>query len=197
VVAQQFPNGATDIQTNPTIWGYDIWLCNTSGKAQRIDSVQVSIVNATPFSGALWAFDRCNQYNASVHQVVGGCGGADIEYDYMSATFLSDAGAGASVTAAMQSVSQVTTPQLGPLPVVIPPNQEFSVQVQIQGLTNPATYTFSFALGVDRAAPQTVATSQPTLVAPPTQSWSGDNCTAPTMQARMPTTGMFVCPPTS
>ncbi|HEX9036594.1 MAG TPA: hypothetical protein VF808_06335 [Ktedonobacterales bacterium] len=193
----------TDVQVNPIVdqnsGGYVIVLCNTSGHTRRIDGVTVTLATLTPFTGALRIWKPCvSSYDAQGHKVItAGCGGANIQNDYMRASFPSGAGAGAMAVARMVEVSPALDPVLGPLPVTLQPNQRLSIDVVMTGLTGPATYGFSFALSVDGAAPRVVATSQPTLLAPPTQTWNGENCQAPTMQAMMPSSGFFVCPPAS
>ena len=193
----------TAVQVNPQLTspggGYVLTICNTSGQTRRIDGETVTIASVTPFSGPLKTWVFCSsQYIAEQHTVVsGGCGGSDFANDFMRATFPSGAGAGATASAKMYSVDTTVPPAIGPLPVSLPPDQMMSIEVGLTGPVGPATYVFSFALAVDGAAPKTVATSQPTLLAPATQQWTGENCQTAAMQAKMPATGQFVCPPAS
>ena len=194
---------ASAVQVNPRTdapgGGYVLTLCNTSGHTRRIDAVRVAIASATPYTGSLATWVFCsNIYDAAQHTASNEqCGGSDIENNYMRAAFASNAGVGATAAATMVSVSPVLRPVLGPLPVSLAPNQMMSIEVGVTAPTAPATYTFSFALAVDGAAPRTVAISQPTLLAPVTQAWTGDNCQTSAMLAEMPTSGQYVCPPAS
>ncbi|HET9110568.1 MAG TPA: hypothetical protein VFN78_07075 [Ktedonobacterales bacterium] len=64
--------------------------------------------------------------------------------------------------------------------------------------TTPGTYTFAFGLAVDSAAPVYFSASAPTLYAPITTHWSGQNCTTPAMKAQIPAATQptyYMCPP--
>lgn len=195
--------GPTDLQVNPRMddnsGGDVLTICNTSSTSQQINSVTVTIADAKPFTGSLNVWVPCNPYyQPANHTLTGnGCGGANIRNDYLQATFPANAGAGTTVTANMYSVGTTSNPPLGPLPFSLPPNTAVTFGVFFSGLANTITYTFSFGLSVSGAAAQTIATSQPTVLATPTQIWSGQNCTTSAMQAKIPATGLFVCPPAS
>lgn len=200
---------STTAVVNPSLsegsGGYVLRVCNASSQAHTVSAVQVSIAQISPVTGVTQAWAMCSgDYipgNSDVSDA--GCGGGDIQNEYMHAGFAPDAQVGTSVTAT-QTGSNTDLPGSpdGPLPVTLQPGQILTVEV---GVTQPSAagyYTYAFGLTVDGAATGVVAYSLRTLLDPHVIQWSGKNCLASVYQSQIaqmptPTTGrlFLVCPP--
>jgi hypothetical protein len=93
------------IAVNPQLQGangYYFSVCDTSTtNAITVQAISVRIASFTPYTGALAAWDRCNDryYDASARQVSGGgCGGGIAVTDATQANFAANAGVGATAT---------------------------------------------------------------------------------------------------
>ncbi len=71
--------------------------------------------------------------------------------------------------------------------------------IAVNGLTSQGTYTLSFGVGVDGAAPTAVAPGDGAfLIAPKAVVWTGTACQTSAMKAQIPAASQdtyYVCPP--
>jgi len=187
------------------VGGFTFVICNASAShTDTVQSVSARIASFTPYSGALSAWNPCNDgsYDAQAQSVFdGGCGGGVSVNETLQASFPGNAVAGATA-----QVTQVSTSITGPgqpdpfppLPLALAPGQSILVSV---GVTPPAasgTYTFAFGLAVNTAAPAYFSISAPVLLAPVTREWSGQNCATAAMKALIPAatqSTFYICPP--
>jgi hypothetical protein len=166
--------------------------------------ISVRLASFTPHTGSLVAWSLCNDgtYEAQAQMAsTGGCGGGYSVNEYLHATFAADAAVGATVTASQSSTSPTGPNDPNPfpgLPLSLAPGHSVSVAVVVTVPTAPGTYTFAFGLATGTAAPVYFSTSSPTLFAPITTHWSGQNCTTMAMRAQIPAATQptyYICPP--
>lgn len=205
----QLPNinpGATPVAANGS--GLIVFtVCNGSAsQTVALQSVSVRIASLTPYSGALAAWNPCNDGYYDAHQQTagaGGCGGGYLANEYLQATFPSGSGAGATTTGKMISTApaQPSDPNpYPPLPLSVAPGQVVAFALNVAVPNTPGTYALSFGLVLDSAAPAYFATTSPSLYAPIAQEWSGQNCTATSMKSQIPVAPQgtyYICPPAS
>lgn len=187
--------------------GYMIFsICNSStSQTVSLQSVQARVASFTPFSGALAGWNACNDgyYDANQQSASsGGCGGGYLANEYMQVTFPSGAGVGDSVAGKVISTGSAQPGDPNPypaLPLSIAPGQVVSLAATVTVPTTPGTYTLAFGLGIGSASPVYFATTSPSLYAPITQEWSGQNCTTSTMKSQIPEPApqgtLYICPP--
>ncbi len=165
--------------------GYVIAVCNPSNQPHTLNAVQASIAMMSPFTDKLEAWEPCNGvYLPAYKSVGGGCGGGDVQDEYLHAPFAADAAVGATVAATQTSAGTIDH-NYGPLPASIPPGQTMSVEVGVTPPSAPGYYTYSFALTVDGANTGVVAYSPKTLLAPVSVAWTGKACLSSDMQAQI------------
>jgi hypothetical protein len=183
--------------------GYLLQVCNLSSQAHVISVVQASIARMTSYTDTLQEWHPCDgAYNVAHNSVYGGCGGADVEDEYMHADFAPDAQVGASVTAAQTGSHFGVGYGYGPLPVTLQTGQSLSIEVGVTPPSAPGYYTFAFALTVDGATSGVIAYSPQTLIdTTNAHEWNGKNCETPAMQTQIaqtptPATGneLVICP---
>jgi hypothetical protein len=182
---------------NPSLaTGYDMQICNETSAAHTLTSLSVTIASFTPSSGpiAVWHLCGGGPYDTATRYTTPGCGGGIGEVVFLAATMPSDR-TGASAPAIANG------PQGTDLPVSIGPSESIGLLVAVNGLTSQGTYTLSFGLSVDGAAPATLAPSDvPFLIAPSAIVWTGTACQTPAMQGQIPLSSQhtyYVCPPAS
>lgn len=183
--------------------GYVLNLCNATSQPHVVRSVTVTLVAQTPFTGHLNVWQPCSgSYQPGVGLIGTGCGGADFENEYLSASFHVNAGVGATSPTTQRGTNTGALPvndtiNYGPLPVTLRPGQVLSVEVGMSPApTAPAYDVFAFQIGVDSASPATAARSPVTLFAPVSRAWDGRSCETPTMQALLPahSSDGYICP---
>jgi hypothetical protein len=183
--------------------GYNFLICNPSAQAVTVQSVSARVASFTPFSGALAAWNLCRDgfYDAQAKRAgSGGCGGGIAANEVVQATFASDAGVGATVTATQVSSNATDPSQPNPfpaLPMSLASGQSIMVVTSMTPPTASGLYTFSLGLSVNSDAPVFFSTTTPVLLAPITQEWSGQNCTTDAMMAQIPASSQsyYICPP--
>jgi hypothetical protein len=176
--------------------GFVTSICNVSSTAHTIEVVQARIDTVTPYTSRLDVLPPClgplytRQTGASGN---GGCGGGDGQSSFLHAPFHPTDGAGTVVTAQQLYVNPYPgAPGSVKLPATVMPGDYATIEVGIgdpssrQFFTTSGYYTFSFAFGIDGAAPVFVSTSPLTLLAPVAQSFSGPHCLTPSMQQQIP-----------
>ena len=185
---------------NPALaTGYAIEVCNQTSKAHTVSSLGVIIASFTPSSGLVTVWHICGDgaYDAATKQTTAGCGGGIGGMDLLAATLPSDS-AGASARAAANPKFQGGGPNL---PITLGPNVSITLLTAVNGLTSQGTYTLSFALSIDGAAPAKLTPSDGSfLIVPNPTVWTGTACQTPAMQAHIPSTTKdtyYVCPPAS
>lgn len=194
----------TATAVNPQLQGADGYyfsVCDTSTtNAVTVQAISVRIASFTPYTGALAAWNSCNDgsYDASARQVSGsGCGGGLAVTDATQANFAANAGVGATVTSQLVNGmgGQLTYSPFPATPVA--PGHGFTFTAGITTPTIPGTYTFAIGVALGNAAPAYVTINAPIVIAPVTQKWTGQNCLSASMQAQIPTSsqGYYVCPP--
>lgn len=184
--------------------GYVLAICNPSSQTHTASAVQVSLAKMTPFTDQLSAWEPCNgSYSPWYKSASGGCGGADLENEYLHAAFAAGAAVGASVTATQTGSNRSDMSNevnFGPLPVTLKPGQAMTIEVGVTQPSAPGYYTYSFALTVDGASTGTVAYSLMSLQAPVVHAWNGKACQTSAMQALIaqeptPTANTrYICP---
>lgn len=200
------PNpGSVPVNTNKDSDGLVLSICNDStSQAHTVRPVSVRVASFTPHTGALVAWNPCadGTYEAQAQALgPGGCGGGYDVNEYLHAAFPGSATTGATVTASQSSTSPAGLNDPNPfpgLPLSLAPGHSLSVSVLVTVPTTPGTYTFAFGLAVDSAAPVYFSTSAPTLYAPITTHWSGQNCIAPPVKSQIPAATQptyYICPP--
>ncbi len=199
-VAQQSILFHPDPPVNPSLaTGYVLQVCNQTSAAHTLSSLGVRITSFTPSSGtvAVWHLCQDGPYDAATKQTTTGCGGAAGEVDWLAATLPNDStGASAATTPNAQVHSGGPNP-----PFSIDPNKSIVLLVAVNGLTSQGTYALGFDIGIDGAAPTTLAPSDGSfLIAPSAKVWTGTACQTPAMQALIPPSSQdtyYVCPPAS
>lgn len=205
VVNNEFPGSPA---VNPRLQepggGFAFAVCNVSAtQPHALQSVSVTIQSAAPYTGQLSSWQFCDgDYARPGPAFLGGCGGGYAGDEYLHATFAADAGAGASVVATQTDTG--ATPLFGgqkapPLPLTLPFGKLILINVGLTAPTTPATYTFSFGIAVDGAAPVYFSNAPATLLAPVAHKWTGPACEKPVMLAQIPTTvtnppTRYICP---
>lgn len=202
------PNpGSLPINTlkTDTDGGLVFTICNTSSsRSYTVQPISVRLASFTPFTGALVAWNPCEDltYDAQMQALgPGGCGGGYGVNEYVHATFAADAAVGATVKASQSSTSPAGPNDPNPfpgLPLSLAPGHSVSVSVVVTVPTAPGTYAFAFGLATGSAAPVYFSTSSPTLFAPITTHWSGQNCMTAAMKAQIPAATQptyYICPP--
>jgi hypothetical protein len=191
-------NYAPNPPINPILSnGYLLQICNQTSTEHVLSGLRVNIANFTPSSGPVNTWHICEDgpYNAATKQTATGCGGALGEVMWLQATLPADY-SGASAPAIPNAHGEFAS-----LPMVIVPNHTLAVLVAVDGLTSQGTYTLSFSVSVDGAAPAIVTPSDgPFFIAPAAVVWTGTACQAPTMQAHISAAAQdsyYVCPPAS
>jgi len=189
--------------------GYMVFsVCNGSAsQAVSLQSVQARVASFTPFSGALAGWNGCKDgfYDANQQSASnGGCGGGYLANEYMQVTFPSGAGVGDVASGKVTSTGSAQPGDPNPYPALqlsIAPGQVVSLAVTVTVPTTPGTYTLAFGLTIGSASPVYFATTSPSLYAPITQAWSGQNCMTPAMQSQIPTSAtsgpLYICTPAS
>jgi len=197
--------GAVAVGSHGTTDGYFTFsVCNLStSQSYTLQSVSIRVASFTPYSGALSVWSPCEDgtYDAQTQSAFnGGCGGGFGTNEYLQATFPSNAGVGASV------IAQVLSTSAGPndpnpfpkLPLSLAPGHSVGMAATLSLPTTPGTYTFAFGIAVGSASPTYFSTSSPTLYAPITLDWSGQNCTTTAMKSQIPASTQhtqYICPP--
>lgn len=183
---------------NPSLaTGYALQVCNQTSAAHTVTSLSVTIASFTPSSGPVTVWHLCQDgpYNAATKQTTGGCGGAAGGVDWLAAT-LSNNRTGATGPVTANAQGQSANP-----PFAIGPNKSVVFLIAVKGLTSQGTYTLSFGVSIDGAAPATLAPSDGAfLIAPAATVWTGTACQTPAMLAHIPAASQdtyYVCPPTS
>lgn len=197
---------------------YSFTVCNPTAQAVAVESVWVRVASFTPYSGALAAWEACNNgfYDANQQiYVSGGCGygsagdyaGAYAANEYLEVSLPAQAEIGDS--AMDQAISSARTGPGDPnpfprLPLPLAPGHVLVIAATVTAPVAPGTYTFGFGLVYGYAlapdAPQYFATTSPILYAPVTQEWGGKNCLTPAIQTQIPVTSQtteYICPPAS
>jgi hypothetical protein len=185
---------------NPSLaTGYALQVCNQTSAAHTLTSLSVSIASFTPSSGpvTIWHLCQDGPYDAATQQTTGGCGGASGDVDWLAATLPND-----STGATAPAIANAQVHSNGPnLPFAIGPNESIVFLVAVNGLTSQGTYTLSFGVSVDGAAPTPLTPSDgPFLIAPSATVWTGTACQTAAMQAHIPPSSQdtyYVCPPAS
>jgi hypothetical protein len=174
---------------NPSLsTGYFIEICNQSGVAHTLTSMQVVIASFTPSSGPVNVWQMCDNgvYDAATKHSSGGCGGG-VGGTLLSSTFTSNS------TGASAPVDGLNWP------ATIDAHKAIAFYVGVNGLTSQGTYLLSFSLSVDGATPTTLAPSDgPFLIAPSAKVWTGTACQTPVMLAQIPAATQdtyYVCRP--
>lgn len=190
----------TNFQPNPPVnpnlkTGYALEVCNQTSISHALTSLSVGIARFTPSSGPVTVWHICGDgpYNAATKQTTTGCGGGFGGVYQLTAT-LPSTSAGTSAPATVGSSGTI-------LPLTIGPNQSITFVTAIKGLTSQGTYALDLRVGVDGAAPATLAPSDGAfMIAPSATIWTGTTCQTPAMQARIPAAShdtYYVCPPAS
>ena len=208
VVQQGLPSDPAH-PTNPVMHeetgGYVLTVCNMSSTAHTIKRVDVRIESIVPYTEQLNVWAPCTaSYSRNFGVGEQGCGGADVQDEYLHAPFTAAATTGAAVTATQTGTSGDRG--YGPLPVTLNPGRVMTIEVGMgstdgagyQVFSTAGTYTFAFGLGIDDDAPAFAAISPPTLLAPPAHEWNGAACLQPAMQAQIPSATtpptFYICP---
>jgi hypothetical protein len=199
--------------TNPFLYemrgGYWLAICNMSTTPHTIGRVDVRLDSVTPYTAQLNEWDECSSiYSRTFGVQGGGCGGANLQDEYLHAPFAANVTAGTTVTATQTGTGDSGLKgngMYGPLPVTLQPGQVMTIDVGMgpdgpgyQAFSIAGTYIFSFGLGVDGQAPVFALSSPPTLLAPPAHEWNGQACTSAAMQAQIPPATnpptFYICP---
>lgn len=199
--AQLPPDPAVNPNMTTGAGGYWLSLCNSSPSQTRvIKSVSVRMDSVAPYSGKLNAWNICNggTYDASTKQVAEGCGGGFCANETLKATFDSaTAGANAIVTQVEWNSGDCAGPVGGPLPVSLKPHSRVTINVGIALPSSQATYTLAFGVAQDSPAAVFLPATQPILLAPVAQKWTGEACLQPAMQSQIPSASsptFYICP---
>jgi hypothetical protein len=189
IPASAVNNYAPNPPVNPSLSiGYFFEVCNQTGVAHTLASMQVIIASFTPSSGPVNVWHICGNgaYDAATRHSTGGCGGG-VGGTLLSSTFTSDS------TGATSMVDGLTWP------ATIGAQHAIAFYVGVNGLTSQGTYALQFGLSVDGAAPTEVTPSDGSfLIAPAAIVWTGTACQTPAMQAQIPPAtqdNYYVCPP--
>jgi hypothetical protein len=189
ISASAVNNFAPNPPVNPSLsTGYLFEVCNQTGVAHTLTSMQIVIASFTPSSGPVTVWHLCQDgpYDAATKQPSGGCGGG-VAATALSATLSGDS-AGAS--AQVEGLDW---------PATIDANKSIVFVIAVNGLTSQGTYSLSFGLSVDGAAPtQVTPRDGPFLIASTAKVWTGTACQTPAMLAQIPAASQdtyYVCPP--
>lgn len=181
------PNPPVNPQLEP---GYFFQICNKTSASHSLTNMSVRIASFSAHSGPVTVWHICENgpFDPATKQTTPGCGGGSIG-SRLTASLLNDSpGASAPVTGTAW-------------PVTISPNKAIVLAVALNGLTAQGTYTLSFGISVDGAAPRQVTPSDGAfLMAPSAIVWTGTACQTPAMQAQIPASSQdayYVCPPAS
>ena len=177
-----------------------IGVCNTSGTVHSLQSVQAKITAFAPYTSQLNVWEQCSggYYTRAKGPVQWECSlGGVPDTLVMHATFGAQAKAGATASATPVSATVGASAPSATLPIALPPGQMVYLAVKLTPPTAPGTYTFAAGLTTDAGAlPFTTGT--PLLLAPIERRWSGQACTASSMQGQLPAgsgaTTLYICP---
>jgi hypothetical protein len=169
--------------------GILLTVCNASAQPLTLAGAQVVVASFAPASGAVDAWNGCDGAFVRPQGLFGGgCGGAIIADETMSASFASGAGQYATVKAIQ--VAAAGQNGFGPLPVTL--NSGVSISLSI-GVTRPSALgTYEFAVSVTTSAAGGASVSSPYAPLPPqlfalvAHKFTGQACTASAMQTQIP-----------
>ena len=182
--------------------GILLTVCNASAQPLTLSGAQVVVADFSPASGAVDAWNGCDGAFVRPQGLFGGgCGGAIIADETMSASFASSAGAGA--TAQATQVAANGQSGYGPLPATLKAGATISLLISIARPS--ALGTYEFAVSVTTSANGGAATNSPyaplapQLFALVAHKFTGQACTSSAMQAQIPTAATnpatyYICP---
>lgn len=178
---------------NPSLaTGYGLEICNKSNTSHTLSGITATIASFTPSSGTDAIWNLCHgPYVTAYKSAIGGCGGGlGVPLTPLTATFSVDS-SGASATVSG-----------GSWPATLRPNTAVLFRFAVQGATRQGTYTLSFGVRVDGAAPVQIKPSDGLFfIAASPATWTGTACmNTPAMLARIPSSSQqryYVCPPSS
>jgi hypothetical protein len=190
---------------NPAIGqgaGILLTVCNTSAQPLTLTGAQVAVANFTPATGAVDAWNGCDgAFVRPQGQFGGGCGGAIIADETMSATFAASAGKGATATAAQNGANGQNG--FGPLPVTLKPSASIMLLISLTRPSALGTYAFAVSVTTSAAggssAMSAYAPLPPQLFALVAHKFTGQACLAAAMQAQIPAqvtnpATYYICP---
>lgn len=182
--------------------GILLTVCNASAQPLTLAGAQVVVASFAPASGAVDAWNGCDGAFVRPQGLFGGgCGGAIIADEAMSASFAPGAGQYATVKATQ--IAAAGQNGFGPLPVTLNPGASISL---IIGVTRPSALgTYEFAVSVTTSAVGSASVSSPYAPLPPqlfalvAHKFTGQACTAQAMQAQIPAAATnpatyYICP---
>lgn len=182
-------------------------VCNISTSASAtLRSVSIRVASFTAHSGALAGWSPCKDgpFDAQRQSTLTlGCGGDYAANEYLLAAFPHGASVGDSVIARVTSTSPPGPDDPNPypaLPLTLDAGHSAVMAITLVAPASPGTYTFAFGVTAGSAASTYFSTTSPTLYAPITQEWSGQNCLTPAMQSQIPVASQptsYICPPAS
>lgn len=182
--------------------GILLTVCNASAQPLTLSGAQVIVADFSPATGSVDAWNGCDGAFVRPQGLFGGgCGGAIIADETMSATFVASAGKGATASAAQGSANGQNG--YGPLPVTLKPSGSISL---IISLTRPnALGTYEFAVSATTSASGGASVMSPYAPLPPqlfalvAHKFTGQACTSSAMQAQIPAAATnpatyYICP---
>lgn len=190
---------------NPSIGqgsGILITVCNAGAAPVTVSGAQVIVADFTPGSGAIDTWNACDGVFVRPDGVTGGgCGGAIIADENLSASFAPTAGKYDAATA--KQVSAQGQNGFGPLPVTLKPNAAVMMLISV---TRPSALgTYEFAVSVTTSAAGGASQMSPYAPLPPqifalvAHKFTGQACATPAMQAQIPAKATnpatyYICP---
>lgn len=193
------PNANPDIGQGS---GILLTVCNAGAQPLTLSGAQVIVADFAPTSDAIDTWNMCDgAFVRPQGEFGGGCGGAIIADEVMSASFAASAGKGA--TAQATQVSADGQNGYGPLPVTLKPSSAISLLI---GVTRPnAMGTYSFAVNITTSVGGGASVATPYAPLPPqlfalvAHKFTGHACTTSAMQAQIPTAAttpptFYICP---
>lgn len=181
--------------------GILLTVCNASAQPLTLSGAEVVVASFSPASGAVDAWNGCDgAFTRPQGLFGGGCGGAIVADETLSASFAPSAGVGA--TAQATQVAANGQNGFGPLPITLKPSASISLLISVVRPSALGTYEFAVNVttGAGSAAVSTpYAPLAPQLFALVAHKFTGQACTSSAMQAQIPTAPTnpatyYICP---
>lgn len=208
-VGRPSPGDSPTTPVNPNLYsagGYVISVCNISDAPHIIQTISARIETVQPYPGKLNEWPACTgpAFVPPSSSGPGGCGGGDGQSIFLQAQFPLTATEGDSVIARQVYVNPNGSDYPGGVkfPATLKPGDTLTIEIDmgtdtqsgVVQFNTPGFYSFSFAVGVDDAAPVSTTLSPTTLLAPIAHSWTGPACDAPAMKQLITAPGYYLCP---
>lgn len=184
--------------------GILLTICNASPNWLVLSGAQVVVANFSSASGAVDAWNGCDGAFVRPQGLFGGgCGGAIIADETLSASFAPSAGVGA--IALGKPIAASGQNGYSPMPVKLEQNASISLNIGIARPSALGTYEFAVSVttrvgdGTGAAISSPYAPLPPQLFALVAHKFTGQACTASAMQAQIPAAATnpatyYICP---